>query len=633
MLRRVLCGIPLIASVGCAGEAASERGASSDLTDPGFQQPASSAVGLAPPAQNGGVPVTTPGPSAAPALPAEVELSFEFELPHAGERYVYAVNPESDSVAVIDAVSLAIHSVEAGDEPTFLQTLAGRDAAIVLNVRSSDATLIRTEDGSSRAVSVPVQVGANAIAVAPDGKHAVVYFDSNSRGAGASGSFQDISVLFLEEGEERAEAMTVGFRPSAVSFSSDGKRAFVVTEDGVSLLDFAEIEADGPAIARTVALGDDATASLDVSVTPDGKYALARREGDSQLRLANLETDELTLLDLAEALADVSFDVDGGALSLTLDGGADADVPANLDAAVPALQDAEPVADAQLPDSGVVPTPTADATPGVSNTAPTNTATAATSAVPPPAPLAASITDVDLAPSGDYALAVVRDQSTVLQVDIPGAFDGSSKVRVLKIGTELVGSVSIAPDSNRALLYTTAVETQERISVLDLATGEYQPVRLPKSVESVTIADNSATALIVHKKLAGSPDEAGITPDVVLDRSYGYSILDLDSGFSKLQTTPTSVGPSTIVPDGSNLFVLFNDKGLAVQTVHQVNLQSFVVKSRNLGSPPTSIGSVPSSKKVFVGQEHPDGRITFIDWETGVIESVTGFELNSRIRE
>jgi YVTN family beta-propeller protein len=263
--------------------------------------------------------VVAPAASASPPLPPEEELSLEFELPHAGERYVYAVNPDSDSVAVIDANTLAIHSVEAGDQPTFLQTLAGRDAAIVLNVRSGDATLIRTADGQSEVLSVPVQSGANAIAVAPDGNHAVVYFNSSYRGAGASGSFQDISVLFLEEGKERAEAMTVGFRPSSVAFSADGTRAFVVTEDGVSLLDFAQIESEGPAIARTVPLGDDATASLDVSVTPDGKYALARREGDSELRLVNLETEHVMLLDLATELAAVSdpiVELDAGPLLL-----------------------------------------------------------------------------------------------------------------------------------------------------------------------------------------------------------------------------------------------------------------------------------------------------------------------------
>jgi hypothetical protein len=52
-----------------------------------------------------------------------------------------------------------------------------------------------------------------------------------------------------------------------------------------------------------------------------------------------------------------------------------------------------------------------------------------------------------------------------------------------------------------------------------------------------------------------------------------------------------------------------------------------------LGSPPTSVGAVPSSKRAFVGQDHPDGRISFIDWTTSSIETVTGFELNSRIRQ
>ena len=52
------------------------------------------------------------------SLPPEVELSAEFELPKAGQRYVYAASPEHDSVAVIDAETLAIHTVEARPRPT-----------------------------------------------------------------------------------------------------------------------------------------------------------------------------------------------------------------------------------------------------------------------------------------------------------------------------------------------------------------------------------------------------------------------------------------------------------------------------------------------------------------------------------
>src|SRR5262249_15590422 len=108
------------------------------------------------------------------ALPPENETSADFELPHAGEHFVYAAGSSNDAVAVIDATTLKVQTIEAGDGPRYLQTLAGKDAAIVLNVGSSDATIVRTDEkGVSKATKVDVVAGSNAIAVAPDGAHAV----------------------------------------------------------------------------------------------------------------------------------------------------------------------------------------------------------------------------------------------------------------------------------------------------------------------------------------------------------------------------------------------------------------------------------------------------------------------------
>src|SRR5690606_7691233 len=111
-------------------------------------------------------------------------------------------------------------------------------------VNSDDATIVRTTDGVSRTSTVDVVSGSNAIAVSPNGRYAVVYFNVDLRSSGPSGSFQDLSVILLAEGAEddndvdvengdRSIGMTVGFRPSAVHFSDDSSRAFVVTEDGV----------------------------------------------------------------------------------------------------------------------------------------------------------------------------------------------------------------------------------------------------------------------------------------------------------------------------------------------------------------------------------------------------------------
>src|SRR5690606_21269838 len=104
---------------------------------------------------------------------------------------------------------------------------------------------------------------------------------------------------------------------------------------------------------------------------------------------------------------------------------------------------------------------------------------------------------------------------------------------------EIIGSVNIAPNGKRALLYTTAQETNERLTILDLEEETLHTVRLPKSVRAVTISPDSESALLVHRKLPGDPNDTGISPDELIDRSYGYSVLRLEDGFSKLQLTPS----------------------------------------------------------------------------------------------
>src|SRR5690606_246799 len=124
----------------------------------------------------------------------------------------------------------------------------------------------------------------------------------------------------------------------------------------------------------------------------------------------------------------------------------------------------------------------------------------------PNAPLAfTEITDVDLAPTGEFAIAVFRDRRTVLKVPIPGGFDDLDEVSVVTMGKEIVGSVHIAPNGKRALLYTTAQDTNERLTIWDVEKGSLNVVRLPKSVRAVTVAPDSESALVVHRKVGGDP--------------------------------------------------------------------------------------------------------------------------------
>jgi len=182
-------------------------------------------------------------------------------------------------------------------------------------------------------------------------------------------------------------------------------------------------------------------------------------------------------------------------------------------------------------------------------------------------------------------------------------------------------------------VYTTAANI-ERVTIVDVAGNEPpHTVALRKTIEAVAIAPDGQTALIVHKKADGDPNQGGISPDEQIARSYGYSVLRLATGNVKLQVTQVRAGSYTLVPDGSLLFILFRDDALGLREVQQVDLTSFLVKPFDLGSPPVSLGTVPGSQRVFVSQQHADGRITLINWSTGESRTVTGFELNSRIRD
>jgi len=51
----------------------------------------------------------------------------------------------------------------------------------------------------------------------------------------------------------------------------------------------------------------------------------------------------------------------------------------------------------------------------------------------------------------------------------------------------------------------------------------------------------------------------------------------------------------------------------------------------DLSSPPIAVGVLTELGVGYVAQQHPEGRITFINLETGAPETLTGFELADRV--
>lgn len=248
-------------------------------------------------------------------------------------------------------------------------------------------------------------------------------------------------------------------------------------------------------------------------------------------------------------------------------------------------------------------------------------------------PLGAAATDIDVAPDGKRLYAVLRDAAKLAVIDIPGDAIDPAGVELVDFAPAIAGSVTVSADGRRALLYTNATLDLHLTRVdLDQPGFPHVTYALQKAVRAVAIAPDSATAVVLAAKAPGDPATAG-SLDELIARSYGYQLVDLATGFAKLQLTPVDPGAPAFAPDGNSAYVALDggDQVAAVRAVQVVSTRTGIVSTVALGSPPASIGVVPLAGQAFVAQRHPLGRMSFVALATGKIRTVTGFDLNSQI--
>ncbi|MCE9574837.1 MAG: hypothetical protein K8W52_16930 [Deltaproteobacteria bacterium] len=508
------------------------------------------------------LPPTTPPPDGGTVTPPEIE--HEMSAPVSSLRFVWVALTDEDKLAKIDGTNLDVETVAVGHHPEVLAAMPGTDTAVVLDqsddlsATSGVATVVRPAVGSNTTEVYATLPNMNRIAVSPDGRYAVAFFDLAKaiRDSGSLqavrhiGSFQDVTVFALEPGHQAAVDLTVGFRPRAVEFDAASQRAYVVTDGGISIIDLA-IQTQGmPTIVPPVPVTADPFAdasAVEVHVVASGDYAVVHVPGAAELRVVQL----------------------------------------------------------------------------LGPTAGTGTVL----------PLPAEPTDIDLAPGGQRVYALTRTPTTLTAIDIPGDLAAPGSIETADLGDLAAGQLTISPDGSHGLLYTNAI-LDEHLTVVDLLAAGLPHTTFPliKSVRAVGFDPTGAHAMVIHARAPGDPAQ-GTTVEEVIDREPGYSSVDLASGFSKLQLTPVDPSGFTFAPGAPRAYLMLDggDAEGATAAVQIVELDTGVVRSINLNSPPSAIGILPGAAKVFVNQRHALGRVTFIDVANEEVRTVTGFDLNSRV--
>ncbi len=253
-------------------------------------------------------------------------------------------------------------------------------------------------------------------------------------------------------------------------------------------------------------------------------------------------------------------------------------------------------------------------------------------------------TDLEIEPGGTAAIAVLRATAQVELLRIPQDLRPSGAPQLLSLGGFNAGQIALSPVSGPmtggpfGLLFTNASPTME-IARLDIAGGTVTPYpdALQKLVQGAGISPDGRSAVIVHR-----PDPNPATTDpyarqVALDQ--GYSMFDLATAVAQLKRTgDVAVQGFAFAPAGGAAAVALRDDAAQQYGVDILDLRTLVATSLGLASPPEFVGAIPQASGaqaaplVWVTQVAPGGRISFVDLDSQSIQTVTGFELNSRIQ-
>jgi hypothetical protein len=666
-------------AVGCGMDTLSEKASASDDSD----GRGNSVGGTSSNQGSGGSAGTTP--------PPEEELEESYTAPVVSGRWIWTANPLSGKVALIDAEELTISTAEAGLAPTYVTALGPSDdsesAAVVLNVASRDASILRAKDGVITAETAPVHDGANRLSASPSGRWVLVWSDATLvENEDSTEGMQDVTVLDLTGSEVRARRVTVGYRPNRVMFRSDEREVYVVAEPGVSVI---ELEEGDARVVRDVPVTSDpseAASSRDVTVTADGEFAFVRREGSADVEIVSLDDGETRTVTLPSAVTDLDLSPDGklafavarggetpaggaggggnggssgggttsggagnggvaGVAATSGSGGTSGGGTTNGGSAGASAGGGNggsagteaigggggELGDAGSDGSGDGGSESDGGTPGLGASGAENDAgaTSSSSGGESGAGESGGAGGVEDGQGGEGAQAPQDVRSFVAVLPVPGIFDDPEEFRLIGID-EIVGSVAVAPDGDVAVLFTT-VGGSDRLTILETDGLESGSGALDVELRTVVVKAPVRAVL---------PTPDGEHAVVLLNQAPGSQ---KPGGFSlvplKAALPPKIVGtdvPPLSVGIGEHEALITIDGTSQNQALHGVYLARFPelsTKLVTLASPPLSAALVPSADVGFVAQAHPEGRITFLDLATGAPRTLTGFELSTRVIE
>jgi hypothetical protein len=194
---------------------------------------------------------------------------------------------------------------------------------------------------------------------------------------------------------------------------------------------------------------------------------------------------------------------------------------------------------------------------------------------------------------------------------------------------EVFGSVAIGERSETALLFTNGVPSS-RLTLLGLHDGSHRTLDLKLPLVTAISTPDGAHAIALLAPPAGS-QQPGAFAVVPVEKHLPPKLQG-----TLAPTVPNRASPSlAMMAMGDTRALVTVSNGGSVNVSYLVSMPELTVDTLELDSVPlpNGTGLVPEANQAFVAQQHPEGRITFIDLDSGQRRTLTGFELSAKVSQ
>lgn len=251
------------------------------------------------------------------------------------------------------------------------------------------------------------------------------------------------------------------------------------------------------------------------------------------------------------------------------------------------------------------------------------------------------VTDLDISEDGSTAVAVVRaesaaenglggqggegtmpttPQSTIALLPTATIFEAPNSFETVST-EEVVGSAVVSPDAARVLLFTNA-QASSRLTILTTQSGQFRVVDVKAPIQAAFVAEDGSHGVTLMSPAAGST------------KAGAFALVPLEAALApRIEGTNSPPLFVTLSADPQRALITTQTTATISSSIYFGRLPELTVDSIALPSSPLSSGIVPLAGQAFVSQSHPEGRVTFVELESGTEKTVTGFELSNKVVE